>query len=317
MQPDGTPIAILAADIHLSHTAPACRCTEDDWYVCMGAALGELEGLQTSLDVPLVVAGDVFDRWNCPPELINFAIRYWPKGTTYAVPGQHDMPWHRGDSLDRSAYGTLVLNGTLTNLPPGKPHRHSDKLVLWGYPWGSTVLGPEPVPNDDAIHLAVIHDMCWRGKDKGWAPSLKHMREHARRCAGYDVAVFGDNHDGFLATGETDGPGRLRAIFNCGGFMRRTIAQRYYQPQVGLLYDTGQVVPYLLSAPREDKIVDTAGVLEFVREHTDHGAGALIDQLGALGHDRQLDFRFAVRAHCEKCNHPNEVMQIILQALDG
>ena len=114
-------VAIACADIHLQHTAPICRSGEPDWYAAMARPLEELRGLQENYDCPILCAGDVFNHWNnCPPELINWAIKHLPK--MYAIPGQHDLPQHRLDDVRKSAYWTMVEAGVIENLPLGLPH---------------------------------------------------------------------------------------------------------------------------------------------------------------------------------------------------
>ena len=99
-------IAIFAADLHLSLKAPIWRSTEQDWFEAMLRPLVELRTLATLHNCPIVYAGDIFDKWNSPPELINFAIEHLPKG--HAIPGQHDLPLHNYEDIRKSAYWTLV-----------------------------------------------------------------------------------------------------------------------------------------------------------------------------------------------------------------
>src|SRR4051812_12555947 len=67
--------SLWCSDIHLSHKPPIARSAEPCWYSAMQRQLDELRSVALELDVPIFVAGDIFDRWNPPPELINFAIR--------------------------------------------------------------------------------------------------------------------------------------------------------------------------------------------------------------------------------------------------
>ena len=114
-------IALLVGDIHLSAKAPLCRAKEPDWFEAMARPLMELVDLQKQIGKesdgipPILCAGDVFDRWNSPPELINFALEYLPP-QMYSIPGQHDLPNHNYNEIDRSAYWTLVAANKITNV---------------------------------------------------------------------------------------------------------------------------------------------------------------------------------------------------------
>ena len=54
----------------------------------MQRSLEQIRDLQKEFDCPVICAGDIFDKWNSPPELINFAYDNLPE--IYAIPGQHD-----------------------------------------------------------------------------------------------------------------------------------------------------------------------------------------------------------------------------------
>ena len=94
------PVALVCSDIHLCHTRPTSRSAEPDWYEAMARRLHQVDEIASYQQVPVLCAGDVFDRWNSPPELINFAIKNMPP--MWAVPGQHDLPHHRLDEVHRS-----------------------------------------------------------------------------------------------------------------------------------------------------------------------------------------------------------------------
>jgi hypothetical protein len=60
-------VAIVCSDIHLKHKPPLCRWGEDDWYEAMQRPLLQLQHLADKYDAPILYAGDIFDRWNPPP----------------------------------------------------------------------------------------------------------------------------------------------------------------------------------------------------------------------------------------------------------
>jgi DNA repair exonuclease SbcCD nuclease subunit len=230
------PVAILTADIHLSHTPPAARSHEPDWYEAMRRQLKWLKSLQQQLSVeysiPIFVAGDIFHKYNPPAELINFALRELPDNI-YAVPGQHDLPFHNIQDIHKSAYWTLVESGKIKNVSHEYPVRIESPvgvIRLQGFPFGTplTPLKPYDLP---AIDIALIHEYCWqRGASYPKASDEQSAESHQNNAKNYDILVFGDNHI------PHEDLSKKPAVFNCGGFYRRTIDEVDYRPSVGVLY---------------------------------------------------------------------------------
>jgi len=236
------PIAILTADIHLSHTAPAARSHEPDWYEAMRRQFEWLRQIQydlrivgtsgVSYRIPILIASDIFHKYNPPVELVNFALRELPDGI-YAVPGQHDLPFHNMDDIHKSAYWTLVEAGKIVNIQHKIPilvELPDTTLRLHGFPFGKPLQPCEYTP-EETINIAVIHEYCWQERVcyPGASPD-KTVESHRTRAGSYDILVFGDNHIPHEDCSKTP------AIFNCGGFYRRTIDEVDYRPSVGILY---------------------------------------------------------------------------------
>lgn len=281
MREEIAPVAVLASDIHLSHRRPKCR--QGDWYGAMASHLKELEDAATDYsdwELPIIIAGDIFDHWDAPPELIEFAIRHLPK--CYAVPGQHDLPNHDYGQIRRSAYGALMAAGVIQNLEPGRPYRfpaiNAKYLQLTGVPWGHTIPDIPEIENewDQPINLAVVHAYIWDRKRSSYdgAPDDKSLGHYLPKLANYDAAVFGDNHKGFLAKRDESWPeGRLQSVLNCGGFMRRK-SNDEWAPKIGILYSDGSIKRATLQAAESDEICEesrpriSGGVdLQFLSEY--------------------------------------------------
>ncbi len=277
---DDQVIAILASDLHLSHRPPVFRSNEQDWYAAQARPLAELRGLQERYRCPVIVAGDIFDDgWRphrCPAQLINFALGHLPDGA-YAIPGQHDLPYHSYDALEKSAYWTLVRAGKIENIEPGVP-LPLPGLVLHGFPWGFEVepwVGGSVSPF--GVRLAVIHAYIWT-QETGYQGASEESRlgSWLECLSGYDASVFGDNHKGFLHTGN---------ILNSGTFQRRKSDEKDYRPSVGLLYGDGRIERHYLDTSQDvtltpEELVDKArdGVLnlqEFMSELEALGSSGL------------------------------------------
>lgn len=225
-------IAIFCSDFHLTETAPPARSAEPDWMEAQDRMLRQLVVLAGSHVCPIICAGDLFDRHNPSPALINWTIDHLPK--MYAVPGQHDLPHHRYEDVDRSAYWTLVKAGMIIDLNV----KTWCDFRFYGFPWEVGVR--EPRISDVSKRVAVSHRFVWT-KTTGYsgAPDTGTVKAIAKLYEGYDVAVFGDNHQGFSKGG-------VPAIFNCGCLIRRKANERGYKPRVGLLRGDGTVDSHFL-----------------------------------------------------------------------
>lgn len=289
--------AIFCSDIHLSHKAPGFRSLEPDWYQAMRRPLRELTRLAKRLEVPVICAGDIFDRWMVPPELINFAIQEFPK--CYAVPGQHDLPNHVYEDIERSAYWTLVEAGVVQHIEKGTPTR-TDYLELHGFPWGSD---PSPCTSKEReTKIAVVHKYCWTGQYKyPQAPKENEVGNYT--LAGYDAAVFGDNHIGWIKG----------TICNCGGFYRRTSADLNRQPFVGVLMSDGTIKRHLLdtsddvySKETEASVAET-GSIELAQ---------FTEGLLGLKSTKDLDFGVVLQRYCKTNNIEPDVVKLISNAVE-
>lgn len=309
-------IAMLYSDLHLSLRPPVARSAEPNWLATMANYCGQLGGLAAGHSpipgelLPVICAGDIFNLWNAPAELINFALTYLPQ--MYAVPGNHDFPPGGYKDIRKSAYWTLVKAGKIVNLEPGKPVGVGT-MQLWGFPCGTPVETCPPTAHL-GIDVAVVHKYIW-SKDTGYpgAPQDGYFMKVQKQLKGFDVAVFGDNHKSFQTGGKKDPEYDFPMIFNCGGFMRRKSDEREYQPTVGLLRSDGTITRCELDVS-EDKFLDEGDIPQSLR---DNGIGmeTFIEELSALG-DAAIDFSQAIHRLLEREKVSPAVKKIVLASLD-
>ncbi len=121
---------------------------------------------------------------------------------------------------------------------------------------------------------------------------------------GYDVAVFGDNHKGFLRELKTD-----TNVLNVGGFIRRKSDEIGYQPAVGIIYNDGTVKRKKLDTSAdlfhegvEDRKEVPLNMAEFIQ-----GLESLVEH--------GLNFREAVENHLRNEVIDEETKEIIRKSL--
>lgn len=304
-------IAIFCADLHLSLTAPIWRSNEPDWFAAMQRPLNYIKEIQfLNNDCPVLCAGDIFHRWNAPPELINFAIEYLPLNM-YCIPGQHDLPLHNYDDIKKSAYWTLIKAGIINYLHPNKCVVLDNNIVLWGFPFGFPIKATskriDKVINNPSIkHIAIAHEYVWiKGHSYPSAPPSRKVSKIKTTKLGYDIIIYGDNHIGFSSC-FTDGT----QIFNCGSLMRRHSDQLNYKPQIGLLLSNGNVKGHYLDIS-QDKHLDIER--KTLGEDT-LNMKAFIEELEKLG-NTDLDFTDAMERYLKKNKIKMPICNIIRKAM--
>jgi DNA repair exonuclease SbcCD nuclease subunit len=228
------PLAIVVADLHLTLTPPPVRANESDWFGCMAKVLDTLQKTSDQLKVPILIAGDIFNRDNPPLELVNFALRHFPK--CYTIPGNHDLYGHAYLARSKTGYGTLEDAKIITNIEPDKIYVNEINGVVTafqGFPY-KYPLKPYPVPKqDDVITIALVHAYCWiEGIGYPNANEDEHCKTYLTNSNGFDFLIFGDNHTPFEKVDKKSGI----SLINCGSTMRRRIDEINKKPSFVVLY---------------------------------------------------------------------------------
>jgi hypothetical protein len=231
------PLAVLCSDLHLRETAPSARA-EKDWYEVMENHLNALYRAANNSErsIPIICAGDVFDRWNPSSELVRFAIRKLPKMS--AIPGQHDLRYHDYESRLRGAYGCLVAAEVIWDLPAGQ-WDGDEGLQVWAMPWGRW---EPPTEADnypfDGIKLGVLHKYAWSNQFNCHAKAEESSR-FERLYPNLDAMIIGDNHI----------PWMLPNVMNHGGFIPQNADQKSLVPHYGLLMSDGTIEKHPYDVP--------------------------------------------------------------------
>jgi len=291
-------IAILCADIHLSLNPPIWRSAEKDWFEAMKRPLNELASLSEKYKCPIICAGDVFDKWNSPPELINFALDYLPP--MIAIPGQHDIPNHNSLELYRGAFWTLVKAKKIRIL---KGTDIVGGIEIRSFDWEEKIISNKQISG--YFILGVAHQYVWIPEASyPDAPLEKKLDKGNTSLKGYDIFLFGDNHKGFTTHI------RDTVIFNPGTLMRRKSDEIDYRPQVGLLTGSGSVINYYLSISK-DKYLDVQNITTNI---SNFDMASFFRELEKLG-DSSLDFTDMVKQYLETHSLEKGIRTIILKAI--
>lgn len=304
--------SIWCADIHLSDRPPSARVAEPDWFKAQARVLDQVKALMLKHTCPLFIAGDIFNRWDASAALISLWLEVMGLGKNiFAVPGNHDTPGKQYSQLKKSAYWTLVKAGSIIHLPPCATYSpvQCPMLFVTGFPDGFAV---KPPSQQHSLYtsVALIHDYIWcSGKGRENAPVDKGYSKWMPRLNGYDIAVFGDNHIGFLV-GSTK-----PAVFNCGTLQCRATSERAYKPRVGLLRNDNVMQQHFLDTSL-DKWTDLSDEVAAIEKSAEIDLSEFIEDMGRL-RDMGLNWKQAVYDEVSKRGLSGNVQDIIHQCVEG
>lgn len=226
---------ILTADWHLREDNPPCRT--DDFQKAQWSKVRQVSELQRKLNVPVLHAGDLFHHWKPSPNLISTSILNIPDDF-YTVAGQHDLPQHNMDLIEKSGLYTLLTAKALNWLNTGGN---------WGEGVGSFF-------SYEGRKVGVWHHFVWNGKDKPWFDCNEvTARQVLKENPEFDLIVTGDYHRPFVY----EYKGRL--LVNCGCLTRQVADYDNHQPRVWVWNAQKNIVrPHYL--PIEDNVIDRSHI---------------------------------------------------------
>jgi DNA repair exonuclease SbcCD nuclease subunit len=185
-------------------------------------------------NVPLVIAGDIFDKAIGDSRFISFIIALFRQCEVpiYAVPGNHDLPYHSYTNMPESAYGILAVTDVIRNIDQTITYRIGIRdITLHGYYWARSFDNPPPF-NPDHFNIAVIHKYVYDLNSGYFGVNLagRYDNQLSTIRHNYDFLIYGDNHTPFHKTASTGS-----VLINCGSFFRRSQNDKYLKPAAYLL----------------------------------------------------------------------------------
>jgi UDP-2,3-diacylglucosamine pyrophosphatase LpxH len=312
-------VGVLCADVHLSDRPPASRAVEHDWLTAQARILRQVRETAENLNVPVVVAGDLFHHHGAgkphlnPARIVNFAIGEMPR--CFAVPGNHDLRFHAYDEKENSSYWTLVEASIVTDLSPGD-RVETEALCLHGFPCG---FEPKPckVPSSTFwLNVAVVHRFLWKGDilegntvPFPGAEDSKLSDSWARKhLDGYDAALFGDNHDRWKWS--FDSWKVKMSLVNAGSLIRRKVSEP--EPALWLLHGDGTMKRKMLDCS-QDKIIDVPELQEEAGREID--LSEFLEEVAGL-EGGGIDFVQTVKRRLEAKDVSKRVKRKVLEHLE-
>jgi len=217
--------AILTADLHITEKAPPCRL--DNWMETQERKYAWLRKQQEKYDCPILCSGDLFDKWKNSPYLLAWALRNLPD-RIWAIPGQHDLPGHSLDDIEKSSIQVLSDAGKIKLLLEDSDWAN-DGMMYQAFPWGTPLASTDRGFGEYSA-VALIHYLVYQSKPP--FPGAENVGGTAKsilkKMWGFDLILSGDNHQSFS---EVLGN---QVLVNSGSFMRTRADQIEHKPSIYL-----------------------------------------------------------------------------------
>ena len=295
------PSAILCSDFHLRETTPLCRT--DDFQTAQWNKLDYISQLQIKYHCPVIHAGDLFDHWKPSPWLLSMAMIHLPDNFM-TIYGQHDLPQHSLDLIDKCGVNTLQTAKKLE--------------VLNTCHWGQTpseygsLLFPIDVNTsigklNEICTVLVWHVMTWTGALPWPGCTSSPAEDLLVKYPQFNLILTGDNHKTFTA--EVDG----RLLVNPGSLTRQDADQEQHRPCVFLWYAQSNSIECVF-LPAKPGVVSREHI-EHKKEH-DERISAFVERLDK----RQLrgfDFKSNLQQFMINNQIRESVKDLVWRAIDN
>jgi len=228
---------ILTADTHIRSGRPRCRRAPA--LETLGAKLGWMANLQRELDgAPVLCAGDIFHTWDTDVPSLALAFRHirnW-----IVTPGQHDLPHHRIEELERSPLHVLEVGGRVEILSDCTWADPLPGVRVYGIPYGRLeedlprLISLARQPSHVGFRVLLLHHFVYSGRPPfPGAESLGvEALELIRRTKGmFDLIVTGDHHVRFIVQ-DPENPRTM--LVNPGPIYRTTADEVEFAPAVAV-----------------------------------------------------------------------------------
>jgi len=180
-------IALIVGDLHLHHSPPKKRVGE--WVQDMQGVLDFIVAKANKYEVPVIFCGDVFHSSTETPLVETMLVRALAdiNEKVYAIPGQHDLRFHRQD-LRNTSYELMAeyAEGFYKRTGVDK----IGDVYFHFFPWN----WKKATERLSGKHVYVGHALTTDDNCPGMIP----FREFAQENEGYCGYILGDNHKPFF-----------------------------------------------------------------------------------------------------------------------
>ena len=298
--------AIICSDLHLTEQTPECRL--DNYIEAQRTKLSFISGLQKQYKCPVLCAGDIFDHWKPSPWLISFALQYLPD-ELIAIPGQHDLPQHNLDLIEKSGFNVLIKGGKIEWGSSDRPHLLIHECCdIYTVPFGYMIPGIKKSYNRESKNILMLHQLTWQKEPWPGADPKGNASVLLKQNPDFDLIITGDNHQAF--TEEREG----RLLINPGSMLRKTADQIDFKPRV-YLWDAESNTTEPVYLPIEAGVVSRKHIE--IKEERKNRLDAFINIIKSEEFEIGVSFEETVRKVLNSRNINQTIKAKVMEALDA
>lgn len=245
---------VITADWHLRATRPRCRI-DNDWIETQKKALNQVAEIANKKDAPIFVVGDLFNsNSDTSFECINMVQKLADvSGELYILAGNHDLPYHSSENIDKSAIGVLLKSENIFTM------EHFFKNVI-GFENVNYSASNFDEPDNENANIVFKHTLTIPSKDKPDYINCETPESLLEKFPNAKWIFTGDYHKNFHY--EKNG----RNVINGGCLLRQ--ASDFIDYQCGVYFvDTDQnIVEFIPIIDNEELVNDDYITKENERE---------------------------------------------------
>lgn len=293
---------ICTADWHIRATRPRCRI-DNDWQETQRMALAKVMKVAIDKKSPVLVVGDIFhSNSDTSFECIQLVQQMADKlGGLYILAGNHDLPYHSSENLDKSAIGVLLNSNNV--------HLIKDYLTKWNleqeYPYIISA-GNFDEKDDERAEIVFKHVLTIPSEDKPDFVGCETPESLLEKFPNAKWIFTGDYHHNFHY--EKKG----RHVVNSGCLLRQASDMKNYQCGVYFVDTDENIVEFIPIIDNEDLIDDSYILQENERNER---IESFVDKLKKTK-GVSLDFIDNVQNEMKRNKFESELVQVVDELLE-
>lgn len=242
---------IISADWHLRATRPRCRI-DNDWIETQAKALRQLLEISIDKDAPIIVVGDLFhSNSDTSFECINMVQKLADcSGELYILAGNHDLPYHSSENIDKSAIGVLLKSENVFKI--------EDLFEKLNLNYSASNFDE---PDNESAEYVFKHILTMPSKDKMDFVDCETPETLLEKFPNAKWIFTGDYHHNFHYEKNN------RHVINSGCLIRQVADMKDYQCGVYFVDTDENIVEFIPIIDNEELIDDSYITKENEREN--------------------------------------------------
>jgi DNA repair exonuclease SbcCD nuclease subunit len=262
---------VAIGDVHLCEKPPVCR-KDTDFMATQLDKLRQIVTVAKEKDAILVIAGDLYDKWDIGFELIHNVNEILGELDVWFVAGNHDLPYH---SMDKYKSSPLVLTKgcLLKDL--------DSRAEIAAYSYGEVIkpASRKLLVQHRMVYLTdPVHGYDANTYDVKWLFNQPEYKD-------VNVVITGDNHKAFEYWRDD-----RHVWINTGSIVRTSVTERDYEPSCWFI-DTDNITVERIKLKVNTEAVDRTEM--YIKQTKDTFVSEFAAQLKQQV-SFQLDFKKSV-----------------------